>query len=260
MAFKLTWLAKVLQDAGLKVAEVDGWKTRGRADMGIVKGVLCHHTAGRLEGNMPSLRVLIDGTSKLTGPLANLGLGRDGTFYVVAAGRANHAGSGEWRGVTSGNSQLIGIEAENTGERTGSKKDFPWPEVQMEAYERGVAALLTHLGAEPIMCCGHKEYAPNRKIDPTFEMGPFRTRVAGLMAGTIAPRPPIPSQDAHDRPTLRRGAKGDLVEEIQAKVGAKVDGDFGPKTEAAVRQFQREHGLVPDGIVGPLTWSALEEI
>src|SRR5580700_4344959 len=49
------------------------------------------------------------------GPLAQLGLGRDGTFYVVAAGRCNQAGQGSWQGVTTGNSSFIGIEAENTG-------------------------------------------------------------------------------------------------------------------------------------------------
>jgi hypothetical protein len=39
----------------------------------------------------------------------------------------------------------------------------------------------------------------------------------------------------------------------------QVDGSFGSETEAAVHQFQMDHGLVPDGIVGPQTWAALEE-
>ena len=51
---------------------------------------------------------------------------------------------------------------------------------------------------------------------------------------------------------------GDLVKLIQQKVGtAVVDGLFGGKTKAAVRAFQRAHGPVPDGIVGPKTWPVL---
>jgi peptidoglycan hydrolase-like protein with peptidoglycan-binding domain len=36
-----------------------------------------------------------------------------------------------------------------------------------------------------------------------------------------------------------------------------VDGDFGPQTELAVKEFQRRVGLDPDGIVGPLTRAQL---
>ena len=62
------------------------------------------------------------------------------------------------------------------------------------------------------------------------------------------------------RPTRRRGMTGDLVQQVQAKVGVQADGSFGPRTEAAVRAFQRTSGLVPDGIVGPKSWRALDAV
>ena len=193
----------------------------------------------------------------MPGPLAQLGLGRDGTFYVIAAGRANHAGLGSWQGITTGNSSFIGIEAENTGLTSGPHAD-PWPDVQMDAYARGVAAILNRIGASTTMCCGHKEYAqpPGRKIDPTFDMNAFRQQVSAVVGGT-APQPIlIPAADSANRPTLRRGDTGSPVQQLQTKLGVPADGNFGPGTEAAVRQFQRDHGLVADGIVGPRTWAA----
>lgn len=56
---------------------------------------------------------------------------------------------------------------------------------------------------------------------------------------------------------MRRDAVDDLVELIQSRVGVPVTGSFDAATEAAVRQFQRDNGLVPDGIVGPRTWATL---
>jgi peptidoglycan hydrolase-like protein with peptidoglycan-binding domain len=261
MAFSLIWMRQALLDAKLKVAVVNDWETSGTADIGAIRGVICHHTAGSRQGNMPSLNTLMKGRSDLPGPLAQLGLGRDGTYYVIAAGRANHAGAGSWLGIENGNGSFIGIEAENTG----LSDDQPWPEVQMDAYRRGVAALLTHQGLPAGACAGHKEYAlpRGRKIDPSFDMNSFRAGVAAIMAGQ-APAPTlIPAVEpiapgVTPRLTLRRGASGDLVSKLQQFIGDTVDGHFGGRTEALVRAFQLKQGLVPDGIVGPRSWAALD--
>lgn len=185
MAYKLHWLADVLRSAGLSVEEVRGWKTRGQGDMGNVRGILCHHTVGPATGNMPSLDVLTHGRPGLKGPLCQLGLARDGTYYVIAAGRGSHAGRGSWQGITAGNSSFIGIEGENTG----LESDMPWPEVQMAAYARGCAAILDHLDAPTIMCAGHREYAlpKGRKIDPLFDMDAFRASINQLRGAPAMP-------------------------------------------------------------------------
>jgi peptidoglycan hydrolase-like protein with peptidoglycan-binding domain len=263
MTFSLVWLHDVLLDAGLKVAPVDGWESRGIGDVGRTLGVICHHTAGLQVGNMPSLATLIHGRPDLNGPLAQLGLGRDGTYYLIAAGRCNHAGLGSWRGVSTGNTNFIGIEAENTGLRS----DSPWPAVQVDAYHRGVAAILKHSGLRAEACAGHKEWAPRRKDDPTLDMEEFRGSVAGILAGTAPAVVLIPAQEAvavggvePGRATLRRGAEGSLVSRVQRILRLVADGVFGGRTEAAVREFQRGHGLVPDGIVGPKTWAALDGV
>jgi hypothetical protein len=272
MAFSLTWLPDVLKAAGLKVALEEGWENRGRGNVGEIQGVVCHHTAGGgpERGNIPSLGTLKNGRkaslgqAALPGPLAQLGLGRDGTFFVIAAGRAIHAGRGSFKGLVTGNSSFIGIEAENTGKPTD-----PWPAVQLEAYQRGVAAILKHLQRDATFCCGHREYAlpKGRKVDPSLDMEQFRARVAEILNGTApapvmipAAEPPVEPGGPAGRPTFRRGSKDELIKTVQQKVGVDVDGKFGPRTEAAVRAFQRDHELVPDGIVGPKTWRALDAI
>jgi peptidoglycan hydrolase-like protein with peptidoglycan-binding domain len=69
---------------------------------------------------------------------------------------------------------------------------------------------------------------------------------------------------ATSHPTLREGSSGDDVIYLQQLLNKKgratiaVDGDFGSETKQMVEIYQRNHGLVVDGIVGPQTWSSLE--
>jgi hypothetical protein len=57
--------------------------------------------------------------------------------------------------------------------------------------------------------------------------------------------------------TVQRGSTGDAVKAVQLALKVKVDGDFGPSTQAAVRSFQSAHGRSVDGVAGPNTWNAL---
>ena len=56
---------------------------------------------------------------------------------------------------------------------------------------------------------------------------------------------------------LKVGSKGDDVKKLQAKLGLAADGTFGPGTEKAVKKWQIDHDLNPDGIVGDGTWSKM---
>lgn len=66
--------------------------------------------------------------------------------------------------------------------------------------------------------------------------------------------PPTPTS----RPTLSVGSTGPSVSTLQLILGVASDGQFGPVTENAVKVFQTAHGLTVDGVVGPLTWAALD--
>ena len=56
---------------------------------------------------------------------------------------------------------------------------------------------------------------------------------------------------------LKVGSEGADVKKLQEKLGVEAIGKFGPKTEAAVKSWQKANGLKEDGIVGDATWSKL---
>ncbi len=85
-------------------------------------------------------------------------------------------------------------------------------------------------------------------------------------AGTSVPAV-ISGGAGKSSPSLRRGSKGQAVQEMQEtlqRLGYDLgpcgaDGDFGKATEAAVKRFQADNGLEADGICGPKTWAKLEQ-
>jgi putative chitinase len=80
------------------------------------------------------------------------------------------------------------------------------------------------------------------------------TKAMAALGGKIDAVAPVTTAVAE---TLRRGSKGAAVKKMQAKLGLKADGDFGPGTEAALKKWQAAHKLTADGVAGPKTLAKL---
>lgn len=259
-----TWLPDRLRAHGLVVHEVPGWQTRGSSSFA-PRGIVCHHTASHAGSDHPALGIVTNGRPDLAGPLCNVLLARNGDCWVVAAGRANHAGEGGFRGLT-GNSSVLGIEAENNG--IGE----PWPAHQIDAYLRLCAALCEGGGFTASTVCYHREWAPTRKIDPAGPGIPadgneWRARVALALA---SPAPLTDTQKlfvflaakekASKLPELggkgmRRHPHPRAVVKLQQLLGLTRTGVYGTATRAKVKGFQTFFGLPVTGICDRDTWA-----
>lgn len=199
-----TGILPVLQDWGLEVVEVPGWRTRGSSSFD-PHGHVLHHDVIGPTSTVPGM--IVNGRPDLAGPLCNFWLDRGGRVHLVAAGRANHAGEGSWRGL-SGNSSVWGTEMNNLGTPSD-----PWPDAQLDAMVRLAAATADYSGFDASMVCGHKEWAPTRKIDPhSINMAQFRIRVKNA-----APSGDLTIMDPATKRYLDR--RFDHLERIVAKRG-----------------------------------------
>src|SRR5271163_535528 len=90
-------------------------------------------------------------------------------------------------------------------------------------------------------------------------VGPTATLADGQATSSTAGPAPEPATTTTEHSiVLSEGSEGRQVELLQRALGGiKVDGVFGPETEAAVRAFQTSRNLTPDGVVGPLTSASL---
>jgi N-acetylmuramoyl-L-alanine amidase len=52
-------------------------------------------------------------------------------------------------------------------------------------------------------------------------------------------------------------SSGVIIRYLQYRIGSEPDGIYGPKTQAAIKKFQQQHGLTADGIVGAMSWQKL---
>lgn len=290
-------VADVLREAGVPFEEGEGWEWRkgSKYKWRANAGVIVHHTAShRRSGNMPCRGIVTNGRPDVSGPLTQFLLGRDGTLLLVSQNRCNHCGrmsnvphkealadtmpadygqgrhDAKARGLrdrtgVNGNGYWWGIEVENDG------LGEPYPTVQVERLVQFLAAMCAWKDWNPLTRILHHREITARKIDMSFR-GPIRKMVKDYMetggfdyetpAVKGWPESPAAADSSANRGTIRRGTRGNAVRELQkalADLGHKVavDGSFGPRTERAVKRFQRRHGLDVDGIVGKQTWTIL---
>lgn len=146
--------------------------------------------------------------------------------------------------------------------------------------------ILTHAEVQPTLGVTQKnkwdfDYDPryrSKSRDPIAIGDELRQEISRIMQGIKgggygsipAPAPPTPEQQiVLQFPTLRQGATGDYVVKLQerlralgygsiAQIPMKIDGVFGPRTRDAVIAYQRRSELLPDGVVGRMTWASLE--
>ena len=169
-----------LRAAGLSVVEMPGWLDRGETDGPFYnKGLILHHDGMGLgfRGDPSQFFNVPAFMSQNGNNGSQFWVSRYGIWYAMANGRKWHAGTGQgWNSIpaSSGNSYCVGVETDHT---IGD----PWEQQQLDSIAIGCRALANEYSYDVDgYCCGHKEYAPDRKIDPeSFDLNAWRAYVKG---------------------------------------------------------------------------------
>lgn len=183
-------LADKLRSQGLTVVETAGCWTRGYDFPDRPPGKIRHWTAGPILGETPCLAVCTHGRAGLPGPLCNVYQSRrvDGNgldvVYLVATGKANHAGTGIWNGH-SGNYEFLGLEIE----WAGPTERFVGVRRREETSLRVMRALHAASSGRAADACEHREYATprGRKQDTDLDGNALRRDIATPTGDDLTP-------------------------------------------------------------------------
>ncbi|WP_030383617.1 peptidoglycan-binding protein [Streptomyces sp. NRRL S-241] len=281
-------LVAILRAEGVRVVEVDSWRTHNRnhrGSFGPINGVMIHHTVS--SGAESSVRLCYDGYDELPGPLCHGVIAKDGTVYLISAGRANHAGAGDGDVLgavideqelpapndrsADGNVHFYGFECINLG-----NGHDPWPAEQLNAVELASAAICRAYGWSAASVIGHKEWT-NQKVDPVgFSMTDMRARIdrrLGTKPEQPKPNPtPPPTPQYAPFPGVgwfKNNPRSPLITAMGRRLVAvgcsRYSQGPGPQWTESDRQsyaaWQRSlgySGTDADGWPGPSSWAALK--
>jgi peptidoglycan hydrolase-like protein with peptidoglycan-binding domain len=101
---------------------------------------------------------------------------------------------------------------------------------------------------------------PRRVLPKRFAVHLTGRKVAGVAAIAASAGAVTAANASADMSYLYQGSHGPAVAKMQRALHVRADGKFTKGTRRAVIGFQRLHGLIVDGIVGPQTWDTLFHI
>ena len=188
-----------------------------------------------------------------------------------------------WHVGSPGNSKWIGIEMgepsqiKYTSGATFTVSDLAAAQAYCEKTYKNAVWLIAHLckkyGWDPMtQVWNHYEITKQNlsntdHVDPQhlwnglgmgYDLATLKRDVKAAMSGSSS------TSTGSSKPVLMVGSRGQDVYKLQSRLKElgyyphTIDSVFGAKTKACVMQFQKEHNLVQDGIVGVLTWGALD--
>ncbi len=210
--------------------------------------------------------ILYDNRSDLRNTQPGDGWAYHGRGYFQYTGRDNYEHFGQKFGVDLKNHPELAAEPEMAAKLAIAYWKDKVPESdRTDAFAAGVAINGGENGADARIDCS-KQWAT--LITPELVQGVKDGSISLEQLQTMGNSARHDAHQGHGT-TLRLHNRSDAVGTLQTQLSAlgytdahgrplAADHAFGPGTEAAVRQFQQDHQLTPDGVVGPATLAALK--
>lgn len=256
---RVTDLPDALRDAGLDVVAYHDPFGHGRS-LATIKALVVHDTVTTRDWSDESVCDLLrNGRPGVPGPLSQLAPDRQGRFHVIADGRANHNGYGQFGNDT------LGIETMCAGGMAG--REEPWNRAQYDANVTAAAVIAGKYDLPIHRVLGHKETDPSRKIDPYgVDLDRFRRDVRAAIEGGF-------SRSEED--DMRRGDQGAHVKRAKWRINQALhSGDHDPdggglstatdtfdaEMERYVKHVQSQAGYATSGVLDLATYMYVCEL
>jgi peptidoglycan hydrolase-like protein with peptidoglycan-binding domain len=230
--------------------------TNGFGDLFLSRMLSTPTTTTQSASSITTTTATLNGNITDTGGEANtergFDIGTDNTYTMsdVADPTGSYstgAYTGSATGLSCGTTYHYRAYSTNTaGTGTGSDQEFTTSACPSSSSSSGSSASSR---AQNLINMGKVQEAQT-----IINQFPTQTQNVNLNTNNTNPTTPKPT----NTPTVRKGNRNNTVKYIQEYLKIKADGIFGPITQSAVIEFQKQHNLVPDGVVGPRTWGVIQ--